>query len=346
MRHGRGIPEKIQRRYDTRFRAASARRSRRTRLIGLAAVAALGSGLFLAFYLIQSGIRAGNAQKAAAMVGTFLDKREIEQAEGLLASLEKADPTLLEDPLFVDARKRCRAAREQEAERAEKFEDAMDEIRNASPEEAEPKAVATARELARGEAETRALEELIQERKASRKTEREKRESGYRPRLETIDGTLKRLAQRLGETAIDFDRFQEELDGARSELDRLKPQIGTSASDLREQSGDLQKRLESVENRFDQLRGQSQRRDEITEAVAYNVAEPAGDLDLFASRLLAFVRSFPQEPSSKGFQATLGERPLWDAVGAWNDLVKGWKKRGAELSAEEARRERRRVPGS
>ena len=213
----------------------------------------------------------------------------------------------------------------------------MDEIRSAAPEEAEPKAVATARELARGEAETRALEELIRERKANRKTAREKRESGYRPRLETIDGTLKRLAQRLGEATIDFDRFQEELDGARSEIDLLKPQIATSTIDLREQSSDLQKRLESVENRFDQLRGQSQRRDEITEAVAYNVAEPAGDLHLFASRLVAFVRSFPREPSSKAFEAALSERPLWDAVGAWNDLVKGWKKRGAGLTAEEAR---------
>ncbi len=99
----------------------------------------------------------------------------------------------------------------------------------------------------------------------------------------------------------------------------------------------MEKQLDNVESRFEKLRGESQRRDEITEAVAYNVAEPAGDLGLFASRLLAFVRSYPDEPSAKALEATLRERPLWDAVGAWNDLVKGWKKRGGDLNAEEAR---------
>jgi hypothetical protein len=337
LRHGRGIPEKVQRRYDTRFRAASARRTRRARVIAVAAIVAVVGALGLTFYFIQSGIRAGNAKQAAAMVATLLEQRQFEQAEAVLANLEKADASLLADPLLVEARKRCRAAKEQETERAEQFQDAMDEIRNASPDEAEPKAIATARQLARGEAETHALDELIEQRKANRKSALEKRESGLLPRLESLSGTVKRLAQRLGAPTVEYDRFQEELDSSRRELDLLKPEIATASNDLREQSSDVEKQLEHVENRFEKLRGQSQRRDEITEAVAYNVAEPAGDLGLFASRLLAFVRSYPDEPSAKAFEATLRERPLWDAVGAWNDLVKGWKKRGGDLNAEEAR---------
>ncbi len=197
LRHGRGIPEKVQRRYDTRFRAASARRTRQARVIGVAAAAAVVGAVVVTFYVIQSGIRSSNAKQAAAMVATFLEQRRFEQAEGVLANLEKADASLLEDPLLVEARKRCRAAKEQEVERAGQFQDAMDEIRDASPEEVEPKALATARELARGEAETRALDELIEQRKADRKSAREKRESGLRPRLESLSGTVKRLAERL-----------------------------------------------------------------------------------------------------------------------------------------------------
>jgi hypothetical protein len=336
LSHGRGIPEKIQRKYDVRFRTARAARTRRSRIIAAAVAGAILVAGGLAFSLIWSSFRARDAEQANATIAAFLDKGDIEQAEGFLADLEKADASLLKDPLLVDARRRCRAARDHETQRAQNFEDAMEEARHAALGDVEPKALATARDLARLDSEKRAIEELVHARQAARKDSRDKQETTLRPRLDTISRAIERLSTRLNESTLEFDRFAEELDSSRRELDELKPQIATSGAELQQLTGDVQRRVEAVAARFDQLQGESQRANEITEAAAFNVAQPSGDLGLFASRLLAFVKTYPAEACSKAFQTTLQERPLWDSVSAWNTLIKGWKKQAVSSRSQEA----------
>ena len=231
----RGIPAKVlERRYDTRFRRASRGDAASPCRRGRGGRAVLGV-VALTFYLVQSGIRAGNAKKAAEMVAALLDRREFEQAEGVLANLQKADASLLEDPLLVEARRRCRAAKEQEVERAEQFADAMDEIRNAAAEEVEPKAVAAARQFARGEAEMHASRSSSSSVNPAG-TVRVRSVKWLTTAAGGLNGAVKRLAQRLGEGTVDIDRFQEELDGSRASFDLLKPDMATSSNDLREQN--------------------------------------------------------------------------------------------------------------
>jgi hypothetical protein len=336
LRHGRGIPEKIQRKYDARFRSAAAARTRRTRIIALALAGAVLVAGGLAFYLIRSSLRARDAQQAAATIATFLEKGEVEQAEGFLADLEKEDSSLLQDPSLRDARRRCRAVREQETERAQKFEDAIEEAKSAPLGDAEPKALATARELARLEPEKRAIEELTEQRRAARKESRDKLESGLRPRLETLSRAVERLGKRLDKGTPEYDRISEELDGARRDLDDLKPQIASSSNDLQQLGSDVQHRFEALANRFVQLQGESQRASEITEAAAFNVAQQSGDLGLFASRLQAFVKTYSHEPCAKAFETALNERPLWESVSAWHTLITAWQKDNSSLSSKAA----------
>ncbi len=336
LRHGRGIPEKIQRKYAARFRAASSARKRRSRIIAaLAAAVILVSGS-LAFYVVRSSFRERDAEQAAAEINTFLQKGDVEQAEAFLANLEKADASLLNDPALAQVRRRCRAARDLETERAQNFAEAMEEARGAPLGDAEPKALATARELARLDSEKLAVDELVQKRRASRKDSRDKLESGFRPRLEAIGRSAERIGKRLDLGNLEYDRIEEELDGSRRELDELLPQVASSGSELKQLGSDVREQLDAVSNRFDRLRGESLRTSEITDAVAFNVAARDGDLGLFTTRLSAFVKAYPAEPCSKAFQAALLERPLWDAVAAWNLLIEGWKKRGAALNPTEA----------
>ena len=241
-------------------------------------------------------------ESAVARISALLEKGDFQQAEDFLANLEKADASLLLDPLLVAARRRCRAAREQEAERTQDFAEALEEARAAPLNEVEPRALVTARKLARLEAENRALSELIQEREARRNESREKRESGFRPQLETINHAVQRLAKRLDQHALEFDRFQEELDGSRRELDELEPELATASNDLKQLGTEVHERLEAVAQRFLKRQNEARRIDEITEAAAFSAAEPVDDLGLFATRLHAFVKAYPGEPSSKAFE--------------------------------------------
>ena len=103
LRHGRGIPEKIQRKFAARFRAASSARKLRFRIVAaLAAAVILVSGS-LAFYLVRSSFRSRDAEQAAAEINAFLQKGDIDQAEAFLANLEKADSSLLLDPALAEA---------------------------------------------------------------------------------------------------------------------------------------------------------------------------------------------------------------------------------------------------
>ena len=105
-------------------------------------------------------------------------------------------------------------------------------------------------------------------------------------------------------------------------------------------------KLEEISSRFDQLHRQLQLQDEITEAVAYSVVVKEEAFQVFSSRLQDYLKAYPTEPCSRAFQQILKERPLWDAVEAWNRLVDGWKTYRDGLPPQEAEQRANRAPSS
>jgi hypothetical protein len=336
LRHGRGMPEKLQRRYDARFRAAATTRSRRSRMIVAAAILVLaGAGGAALFWIWGSG-RARDVQEAAVRITGFLESGDCEHAEGYLDDLEKADPSLASDPILKKARQQSKTARKQDIERATKFEAALQEAESSPPEDFEPKALKEARDLARRESEHAAVAELTRKREAARKEAADKRNSSLRPRLDTIIRDIDQFEKRLIDASFDQSSFQEELDSSRRSLDELAPSIAEAGQEFQRRARDAKQKLETVLTSFNKLNRQTLLKDEITSAVAYSVTQPADNLSLFGSRLREFVRLFPDVPCTAAFEKTLTERPLWDAVGAWNALVSRLKNQHGGLTAKEA----------
>jgi len=336
LRHARGMPEKLQRRYAARFRSASAKRSRRARVLVAAAIAVLLLAGGLAFVLISGNARKRSAEEAAVTVDGLLESGDFEQAERFLDNLEKVDAGLVSHPILVEARQHCKTARTRDADRARKFELAMQEAQNAPLEEIEPKALTEANALARLEAEKQAVAQLIRQRDAARKEASEKGQANLRQRLEPIIRDVDRLDSTLGEARFDQARFQEVLDGSRLALSELARDVAVAGEDLQRSAAEVKQKLESVAKRFEQLVRQSRLKEEITSAVAFSVTEQSDSLSLFASRLRDYVRAFPGESCSAAFEKTLNERPLWDAVAAWNALVSRWKNERGDLTPREA----------
>jgi len=336
LRHGRGMPDKLQRRYATRFRSAATVRSRRVRVIVAAAIAVVVLLGGSAFYAVRANGRTRAAEEAAATVAGLVEKRDFEQAEVFLENLEKADASLLAHPVLLEARKRSKTARNEETERARKFDDAMQEAQGAPLDEIEPKALSEARTLAQLDAENRAVTHLSQQREAARKQGNEKRDAGLLARLEAIIREIDQLGMKLDATPLDIPRMQEELDHLRLSIDKLKPELALSGTDPQRVAEDLKRKLETVTSRIETLRHQSRLKDEITSAVAFSVTEESDNLTRFGRRLHEFAEANPGDPCSAVFQETLKEQSLWDAVAAWNGLVGPWRKKRAALTRREA----------
>ncbi len=97
-----------------RLRSAESAHTLRLRLVTSAAAAAIiliGSVLF---YVIRSANRTSAAAEAGAAIANMIEQGELEQAEGFLARLEKADAALLKYPPVIEARQARRTQRQGE----------------------------------------------------------------------------------------------------------------------------------------------------------------------------------------------------------------------------------------
>ena len=115
-------------------------------------ILAVGMGVSLT----RSFVRTANASRAAAEIAKRLDAGEIDRAATFVRNLEKADPALLTESSLIEVGQRLRAARELENDRVGRFKQAMMEANRELSISAEPKALKTARELARSHSDARA----------------------------------------------------------------------------------------------------------------------------------------------------------------------------------------------
>ena len=215
---------------------------------------------------------------------------------------------------------------------------------SAPPSSAEPKALKTARELARLDSEKQAVADLGRRRQSAYEDERDKREARLRPRLDAIGGEVEGIEKRLETPTVDPAAILASITDSRKSLDELTADIPLAGEELQARATTLREKLDVASNRlggFDRRRRFLQ---EITDAVAYTGAGQVVNFQVFTDRLRAYMKAYPDEPRSRTFKETLKERPLWEAAAAWNRLVGGWKVRGDEVSPAEAARRVERLP--
>ncbi len=290
---------------------------------------------------------AGDAGQAATAVGAYLDSGDLDQAARFIENLEKSDPDLLAEPRVQEVRRRYQELRDKETERARKFEEARSAADRADPITADSKDLDAARALARLESETQEIELIGQRRAAAVKAAHEKNEQTLTPKLEAISQALDQIERQMQAGSLDQPALAVALQNNRHSLSELEPSLAKAGDDLQGRARRLGNRLHETSIRFDELERRSGLQEKITSAVSYSVTDRSDRLGLFASQLEEFVKSFPGEPCTKAFQKTLRERPLWESIAAWNQLVSGWThyKTGLRRRGRTPRRGVRPVPG-
>jgi hypothetical protein len=334
---GRGMPDALQQRYLSRVQSARATRVFHIRLLiaGTAAGILLASGLL--FYAIRNSIRSGDASRAATAVVDMLELGELDQAGAFLEELQKKDAGLLSYAAMVGARQSYDAARNKENDRALKFDKAIREAEQAPLARTEPKALESARSLARRETEKQAILRVVERRQAAILSERETHETTLRPRLDAISREVYRIGQRLEAVPLDEAQVSEGIAKSQRALTEIAPQVAVAGEELQSLARALAGKLETARNRLGQIQRQARALEEITAAVAYSPAGVPIDLGPFASRLQEYLKTYPNEPRSVAIKVTLNEQPLWTAVDAWNRLVADWKSHRDGVPPQEAR---------
>ena len=295
--------------------------------------------------LIRSWARASDASQAATAMLDMIELGEVEQASGFLEKLQKADAGLLSYPPLIEAREKLQAVQDKETDRIRAFDKTFRAAEQAPLTQLNPSELETARKLARQQTEKQAIEQLVQRRAAILEAERTKHEKDVGPRLDAVGRKIAEIQQQV-ETASDWqDRRFGNAGSARRRPARCSPTwvqtLPTLAITSKAGPAFSGQEIDAARTRLDQRRRKARLEEELTDAVAYSATSEAGKLVKFASGLDEYIKSFPDDPRSRGLQA--------DAGGA-STLVRrrgmeqagGWLERSAQRI--EPRRKPRSVP--
>jgi hypothetical protein len=336
LRHGRGMPERLQRQYVWRIQSAERAQAKRFRMITAGAAAGallMGS---LVFYYVRRQYRSSDAAVAASALDDMVKLGEFEKANSFLKNLEKADTGLLTYPPLTDAVVRFQELRDKETSRVLQFASALRDAEQAPLSIAAPASLGMARSLARAETERQEISRMLERRKAALEAENEKQAIIVSPRLDTVNIELGRIARGLEATPIDRPKLLDAIGDAARTLSELKPNLELASAAAQRRAQTLQHELNTARARLDALDRKTRLEEEITRAAANPASDSKDNLAAFARRLEEYVTSFPEEPRSRAIKETLNEQRLWYTIDAWNQLAEEWKKTQGGLTRDNA----------
>jgi hypothetical protein len=303
-----------------------------------AAIVFIGSALI---YVVRSANRASAATEAGAAIANMIEQGELEQAEGFLARLQKADAALFEYPPVIEARGKLDALKDKENERILEFDKALRALAQVPLARLNPPEIDAARKAARLQTERDAVEELLRRRAADLAQERTKHETQVNPRLDAIGRQVAELERKFDGNAagaVDEAVLHQAVSEAQRRLGELGPELPLVGGRAQAVAAALGEKLAAIRTRLDRSRQHGRVEDEITAVIAYSPTKTSIDVAGFVTALDHYIKDFPDEPRSAAFKKTKEEQPLWKALQAWNAASALWKPGDtAQMTAQEAK---------
>jgi hypothetical protein len=339
IRHDRGLPEAIQKRYLERLSDEQVAAARKRNLIigGSTAAAVLLIGLI--GFTFRRQARLNDASQAAVAVSDMLELGELEQAGDFLKKLNQADASLLDYPPMVEARTRFEAIQEKESKRQLDFTEAYRQAEIAPVSKAVPSALDAARSLARLATEKEVVEKLVQRRQAAFLDESQRRDEELNPKLESITSKIAAIEGSLNKHPGDAKtekEVQESLLAAKRELSGLGPGLQVASDNVQGLARALGEKLEGIQSGIDRQHRRSSIEQDLVRSVQYSLTEERDSFADYASLLQKYAATQPDSPQAKALEAVSRELPAWEAVVEWNHMVRPWQKEAPEWSVRKA----------
>jgi len=339
LRYERGMSESIRHQFLERLGTERDFVSVRNKRISAGVFAALALVLGTGLYFLQRQSRLGEASRAATALADMVELGEIENAGDFLKRLTAADPSLLETSPMLEARTKFQAAQDKEAERQLKFDAAMRETEKADLAVVNPPSLETARSLVRMETEKKAIERLVKRRADELAAEQGRRNVVLSPRLAELEGKLKSIEQTLanpGFPEADQVSLAGQIADFQLALSDLGKDLRLAGSDVQAKSATMAIRLENARGLLDRRREMRRMEDELTGSL--HPSDPKGKaFERYASLMSDYAKKFPDTPRARAFASTVKEKPIWESIEAWNQLVAMWASEEKTMTLDRAR---------
>jgi hypothetical protein len=330
------IPDPIEQAYRTRMQTLHFARRRRNQLLALAA-GAIAAGLGGLIWLgISRSLADKRVTESLQTVKRMRDAGQLFEAEEYLKALSETDPATANTPVVAETTKRVMTEATEERQRLELFRVTLQEAAASDETEAGDQTLSRAAVLARLPEEKTAVQKLRAKHAEDARIAQRRRDQHFRDRLTKMEPrvrNIEQLAERLPEAPQTAQAYREIL----AELEALKRTAGSN-NDLRAVQAALNERLEHVGHMLANESQGAQLAARMTRVLMTNGSETT-----YGNLMQEYVIKFADSPRGKAFATVVKERNSWEAVIAWNRLVRPWRAGWVDLQPAEAKERAEKV---
>jgi hypothetical protein len=216
---------------------------------------------------------------------------------------------------------------QKEAARKLEFDKALAKVNQAGTEQPDRAALEQATALARTNTEKAAVDDWTSKLAAVDRQRQKERDAKYLSRLQDLSSKVEEIATNSAE---DPKLAEQSLAHLANDLDALQQQNGTISQEIVAQANPVRERIKAV-------RAGLQKDLAMAEALT-KVIDTVGNSFAFAQRLDLYAKEYSGTASAVAFEQVVAERPLWDEVAAWNEVLTVWSANGlAKCDAEHAK---------
>ncbi|MGL6193976.1 MAG: hypothetical protein ACRC2T_04050 [Thermoguttaceae bacterium] len=304
------IPEPIVRVFNAKLEAANVRGSRRFRIFVVALVllcAMLAGGVTFTYFHLRYQ---GEINLVAQTLRKYIDQKDYDLAETYCEEQSKKLPRIFENPSVADTYNELKTAIDREKQRRELFAASLRQVEESLKSgKIDETALMQARSRAEKEDDKAKLAAVENERRKILKEAQRQRDLVLRNELDVLVADYNRLIPQKGaESDATFSKLSELL----AKATELRKMDGASDS--------LKNERDSLIMQLDQwIAEMKQRRDskgDITDLTRM-ISDPEG----YAKTLQTLIEKYPTLPLAKDFQTVLAEKPIWNIVDQWNEVI-------------------------
>jgi hypothetical protein len=324
LRFERGMSELLERRYRARLRELELNATRKRSLIfGVATVSVVALGALGIFLAIQAS-RVREVAAAAATLAGLINQGQLPEAQKFWDTLQANQTTVAQSSQLQGLAAKLRIKQGEEQERKQKFEASLETAQEAPLGPEEPAALVRARSLAQTDEEKSRVLRMTE----SRKRLHERQVAQVDEQLAGKVEVLTNLVRELERVVSNPDEADPKLDETRKAVEALSADAQAASKRLQGLVAALRSRVtkasESILDRKLQVASEKRMADVLRADEELSVS----DLGRYVAEVKSFVKSFPQSPRSKEFDAVLAQEPLWKAAVEWSTLARNWRSRG------------------